>query len=99
MATFIEYQHSSRLGAAQIVAVGAASAASTTFGSQTRQIRIATTGACHFRIGQPSATTAVATDPLLPTGVVDYVTVGPGQVLAVIQDGASTGNISITEIA
>ncbi len=94
-----EQQHSSRLGAAQLVAVGAASAASTAFGSQTRQIRVSTTGACHFRVGQPSATTAVATDPLLPVNWVEYVTVTPGQVIAVIQEGASTGNLSIAEVS
>lgn len=96
--SFLEKQHSSRLGAAQNVAIGAASAASSAFGSQTRQIRVATTGACHFRVGDGTPT-AVATDSLLPTGVVDYITVGPGQKLAVIQDGASTGNINITEMS
>jgi|SRR5215475_1910389 len=95
---FFEKRPSSRQGASQNVAIGAASAASTALSAETFQIRIAATGNCHFRVGD-GAPTALATDSYLPSGVVEYITVTPGQKIAVIQDGAATGNLSVTEMA
>ena len=101
MATF-QPQQSSRLGAAQVVAIGAASAASTAFGSQTYQIRVAcqlTAGAdAHIRVGDGTPT-ALTTDTLLPTNFIEYLACTPGQKIAVIGGGASVGSLSITEIS
>jgi hypothetical protein len=95
MSSFLSLRHST----SQNVAVGAASATVTNaFGSQTYCVRISTTGACHFRIVEAAGGTALATDPLLPTNWVDYITVSPGQKIAVIQDGTSTGNLNVTEM-
>jgi hypothetical protein len=90
-------QPASRLAAAQDVTVGAASAASTAFGAQTFQIRVAATTACRIKVGDGTPT-AAATDALLPANQVDYLSCTPGQKIAVIQEAAG-GKLSVTEIA
>ena len=90
-------RHSSRLGAAQDVAIGAASAASAAFGAQTYQVRVATTSACRIRIGDGTPT-ALATDSYLPADRPEYFTCTPGQKIAVIQEAAG-GKLSVTEVA
>ena len=85
-----------RLGAAQTVAVGATSAASTAFGAGTFAIRVASTSACRIVInGNP---TAAATDAYLPANWVSELTVSPGEKIAVIQDTAA-GSLSVTELS
>ena len=90
-------QESSRLGAMQEVAIGAASAASTAFGTQTYQVRLAATSACRIRIGDGTPT-ALATDAYLSANWVEYFTCTPGQKVSVIQESAG-GKLSVTEIA
>lgn len=91
-----------RLGPAQVVAIGAASAKSTAFSSETYAIRVVADGKCHIRVGTdsvPGPLAAVATDALVSANSQpEYIRVAPGEKLAVIQDGASTGNVSITEL-
>lgn len=85
-----------RLGAAQTVAVGATSAASTAFGSGTFAIRVVSTTACRIAIdGNPTAT---ATSSYLPANWVAEYTVRPGEKIAVIQDTAA-GSLSVTELS
>jgi len=104
MALFHDVYHQ---GAAQQVAIGAASAASTAFGSQTYWIRIVASGSltttnlgCRILIGDGTPT-AVATSPFLPYQWVEFVAVNPGQKIAVIQDGTAVAgnNLSITELS
>lgn len=84
-------------GTGQNVSIGASSAASTAFGAQTRAILVSALGNCHVRIG--SSPTAVATDTLVKSSDPPVVFgCGPGDKLAVIQDGAATGNLNITEL-
>jgi hypothetical protein len=97
MPAFFEKQHASRNGVTQAITVSTSSAGATNpFGSQTRQVRLATTLASFYRIGD-GAQTAVATDALLPAGVVEYVTVNPGQSIAAISTGA--GTFTVTELS
>jgi len=88
---------SARLGAAQEVTIGAASAASTAFASTTYQIRVCSTIACRIKIGDGTPT-ATATDAYLPPNIAEYFTTGPSQKIAVIQEAAA-GKLSITEIS
>jgi len=88
---------SSRLGAAQEVAIGSASAASTAVGPETFQVRVAATSACRVRIGDGTPT-ALSTDTYLPADQPEYFTCTPGQKVAVIQESAA-GKLSVTEIA
>jgi hypothetical protein len=90
-------QDASRLVAAQEVTVGAASAASSAFGTQTYVLRLAATTACRVRIGDGTPT-AVATDTLLPANFPEYFVCTPGQKVAVIQEAAG-GKLSITEMS
>ena len=90
-------RQSSRLGAAQEVAIGAASAASAAFGGQIYQVRVAATSACRIRIGDGTPT-ALATDSYLPADRPEYFTCTPGQKIAVIQEAAA-GKLSVTEVA
>jgi outer membrane protein W len=101
-------QTSSRQGASQNVAfnaAGGASAASTTFGVQTYQIRVAVsgtgfvagTGGARIVIGDGTPT-ATATSMFLPNAAVEYFTCTPGQKIAVLGNDAGTGNLSVTEM-
>lgn len=85
-----------RLGAAQEVTVGATSAASTAFGGQTYQIRISSTTACRYIIGDGTPT-ALATSAYLPPNVIEVLTCSPGQKIAVIQEAAG-GKLSVVEL-
>jgi hypothetical protein len=89
-------------GASQNIAVTAASVASTAFAAQTRWIRVCLIGAagggCHIQPGDGTPT-ATATSPSLPVNWIEYITVNPGQKIAVIQDAATTGNLNITELS
>lgn len=85
------------LGASQNVAIGASSTQSTAVGTQTRAVRIASTGNCHIAIGQNP--TATATSTYIAANIVSEVfRCYPADKVAVIQDGASTGNCNITEL-
>jgi hypothetical protein len=96
MAGTVELGHG-RVLASQALAFAASSATATNpFGSQTYQVRLAATAACHYRIGNGTLT-AVAADPLLPAGAIEYVMVNPGESIAAIQDSAG-GNLTITEL-
>jgi|AraplaMF_Col_mMF_1032025.scaffolds.fasta_scaffold00246_68 hypothetical protein len=87
---------SARLGTQNnvVITTSTVSVASSAFGSQTYQIRVATTTACNIKIGDgtPTATTS---DALMPANWVDYFIVTPGQKIAAI--GAVT-TVSVTEI-
>ena len=89
-------QLSSRFGDAQDLTVGAASAASAAFQTQTRQIRVVATSACRIVIGD-GAPVATATSAYLPANIVEYIQVTPGQRIAAIQESAG-GKLSATEI-
>jgi hypothetical protein len=66
------------------------------FGSQTYEVRIATnTQPAHWALsGDPTATTSSNVQGI---NVVDYVTVNPGEKIAVLQAGTA-GLITVTEL-
>lgn len=80
----------------QVVTVGAASAATTNaVGAETHIVRLVSTTDCHITFaGTPTATTS---DWLLPSGVVEYMTIRPGQKVAAIQNSAG-GSLYVTEM-
>lgn len=81
----------------QTIAVGAASVASAAFQASTQMIQISTLGNCHVKIG--TAPTALATDMLVKASDPPLLLrVAGGEKIAVIQDGASTGNFNIVEV-
>lgn len=89
---------SSRLGETQVVTVAGSSAAiATALGSQTNQVRVVSTTACHVAVGG-SAVAATTSDAYMPAGIVEYFTVSPGQKLAFIQS-ASGGYAYVTEVS
>jgi hypothetical protein len=58
---------------------------------------VSTTGNCHLRLG--NAPVAVATDMLIKASDPPIMLkVAPGEKIAVIQDGASTGTCNIIEV-
>ena len=89
-------RQSARMGVVNncVVAATSTAAASSAFGSQTYQIRVAATAACNFKIDQ--APTATASDTLLPGGRVLYVTVSPGQKISAFSPTIQT--ISVVEV-
>lgn len=85
-------------GKSDYVAVGAASAQSAVFGTQTYEIRVVSTVNCHINIGQnPTAAAGDNSGIYLPAGLVEYFHVSPGQRLAVIQDSEG-GSLCVAEM-
>jgi hypothetical protein len=84
----------------QSVAIGAASAASTAFNSQTVHVRLVATAACWISFGSPPPAAIVrdANSTFLPPNLPEYFWVVTGSQIAVIQDGAG-GFLYITELA
>ncbi len=81
-------------GITQRVSVGGASVASSAFAAKTRAVRIVSTTACHYCVGEaPEATTDHA---YLPAEVVEFVAVNGGDKIAFVQ-AASAGTAWITE--
>jgi outer membrane protein W len=108
MAITWDKQPASRMGATQNVAfnaAGGASTQSTTFGSQTYQIRVAVSGTGSVagtggvRIAIGDNPTATATSMFVPNVVAEYFTVTPGQKVAVLGNDAGTGNLSVVEFS
>jgi hypothetical protein len=87
---------SARLGTVNNVAVAttSTSVASSAFGSQTYQVRIAASAASFYKVDQ--SPTAAATDTFLPLNWVEYVTVSPSEKIAFFSPTIQT--ISVVEI-
>ena len=76
-------------------AIGASSTR-TALPASTEVVRICATVACHFAFGN-SSVAATGSDPMLGAGAYDYITIPPGAThVAVIQEGAVTGNFITT---
>lgn len=88
---------SSNLGASNNVAVATTSTAvaSSAFGAQTYQIRIASPAACYYKVGDGTPT-AAATDAYLPANVIEYVKVHPGQKISAYS--ATIQTLSVVEV-
>jgi hypothetical protein len=88
------------------VAAGGASAVSAAFGTQTQLLRITVqgtgfvsgTGGCRVKVGGASVV-AGPNDLLLPiTMPTEYITVFPGQQIAVIGNDAGIGSLNVVEM-
>jgi hypothetical protein len=90
-------RNSSRLGTVNNVSVAttSTSAASSAFGTQTYQIRVAASAACFIKIGDQTPT-AAATDAYLPANTVEYIKVVPGQKIAAFS--ATVQTVSVVEV-
>lgn len=93
MGSFV--QAAPRLSNSRLVAIGASAVASTAVGNGCYAVMISSTGACHFAVGS----IATANSAYLPANVAPLI-VGarPGETVSVIQDAASTGNVSISDV-
>lgn len=96
-------QQSAYNGATMVVASTATSnVASTAIGTQTYQVRLSASNNCHYTFDTTTATTSHA---LLPQLVTEYVSVRPGQKIAVIRastaEGISQadGSVYLTELS
>ena len=102
--SFFPKQPSSRVGITQTIAFDGSVGAASKFGSETYQLRLATSSACCYRIGDGDQTATIA-DIFLPANAVEYVTVTPGQSIAAIKaptNGlvtATAGTLWITELS
>ncbi len=91
-----------RYGASQNVAIGSGSLQSTVIGTTAQAtsapdnilIRLSATSNCRIAVG--TNPTATSTSTYLPSGVVEFIEIVPGERVAVIQDTAS-GTLSITQ--
>ena len=81
----------------QNLTLGSASVPSAAVSAQTYAVQLSSSGNCHVAIGPAPVATATdmlvkATDPPL------VVKVAPGEKIAVIQDGSSTGTLNLVEL-
>jgi hypothetical protein len=89
--------------ASVVLAIGAASV-SATIPPTAERVGIVASGNAHWRMGK-GAQTAVAADPMITNAqgvlVVKVPVLGSGiaDTIAIIQDGASTGNVSVFRVA
>ena len=90
-------QHSSRIISTAVFTLSGTSQASSAFGSQTRQIRIATSGQPAYVVIGDGTPTATSSGAIMPSNWVDYFTVSPGQKVAVLQAGTA-GALSVSEM-
>lgn len=86
----------------QVVAVGAASVASTALPVGTTAVRLSATVACFVEIGNVAVTLAaptavVNTSMYLPAGTTEYFQAAAGQFVAVIQ-AAAAGSLYVTPL-
>jgi len=82
-----------RPGVTRAAAISTSAASTVATGPFCNLVRIATTTACFFRVGA----TATVTDAYLPTGVVDYVKINPGETVSFIT-ATGTGTATVTEM-
>jgi hypothetical protein len=79
-----------------VITAAGSSVATSTFGTQTYQIRVATTsGAIFLKIGQAGVVADSTSGHALGTNLVDYFCVTPGQQCAIV----GSGPVSITEMS
>ena len=80
------------------IAIGAASA-SATIPPGSELLALMSSGNCHFRMGK-GAQTALATDPMLGSSNGLFILRVPpsADTIACIQDGSSTGNLSVSRV-
>ena len=103
MSNFGNLQPASRLGRSIVTQVATAQTNATQFttpfGSQTRQIRLASTLALWVTIDSTAVVTANSASALVPANAPpEYFCVTPGQVLNFISTSTSTGYLSLTEM-
>ncbi len=101
--SFWQKQPSSRILVSQGTAISTAQAntsgsVANAFSAQTRQVRVVSTLPVWFRIGDGVQTAVANTDALLPSNVVDYFTVNPGQSCAFLSTSTTTGYFSLVEM-
>jgi hypothetical protein len=79
----------------QTIAYSTTTGATNAFASETYQVRLTSTSACNYQIGDGTQTASTTTSPLLPALTDRYVTVSPGQKIAAVT-AASNGAITAT---
>src|SRR5215467_2445578 len=97
MSNFWLKHPSSRLGRSLATAItsGTVSQITTNFGPQTYQIRVSSTLPVWLTLSSSAAT--ANTDHFLPSNVVDYFSVTPGQALAFLSTSTSSGYLGVSE--
>ena len=80
----------------QTVAAGSTSAASSAFGSETREVRIVTTVDAYVEFG--SSPTASSSSLIVPAFTVEYFSVTPATKVAMLRVGSTTGTSRVTEL-
>lgn len=89
---------SSRVISTAVFTLSGTSQASSAFGGQTNQIRVATSGQpAYVLISDGTPTVTASNGALMPSNWVDYFTVTPGQKVAVLQAGTA-GALSVSEM-
>lgn len=99
-------QESRRVISSQTIAyTGTQAAATNAFSAQTYMLRLVSTSACVFKIGDGTQTAVDdATGVFLPANWVDFIQVNPGQKIAAIQKATNglvtgtAGTLWVTEL-
>lgn len=85
-----------RLSGGDVAAITAASVQSAVVPANIQEVRVVSTTNCWIQIGQaPTAVAGADGNSYLPSGVVEYFHVSPGQQVAAIRDSAD-GSLSVS---
>jgi hypothetical protein len=102
MSMFGNIQPASRLGRSIVTQIATAqtnaSQTTTTFGSQTRHVRIVSTLGIWATLDTTATVTANSSATYLPPNVPEYFGCSPGQQLNFISTSTSTGYVVLTEM-
>ena len=91
-------QTSSRLGRSIVSALTSATAFTTNFADQVRQVRVTSTLPIWATVGSTAVVTANSSAVYLPASVPEYFTVSPGQVLNYLSTSTSSGYVTVSEM-
>lgn len=86
-----------RWGAAQSKAFSGVSASCTAVGTETYAVRLIATAGCHVHVAQPGVAATTSDSYIAGFAVPEYVCVGPGDVVSVIQH-SGVGTLYLTEL-
>jgi hypothetical protein len=88
-------EHATAAEVSDVLALGAASVQSVAIPAFITEVRLSSSGNCWVAFGTSPTAAAADGSIYIAAGQPEYFRVSPGQKVAVIQDGAATGNLSV----
>lgn len=100
MAEWSKQSSSKQTGVNTAFTTSGSSQATPAFGSQTYQIRVATSGQpCWVFIGDGSPTATTTNSMVMPSNWAEYFSVTPGQKAAILGGAFTASTVTVTEVS